>query len=358
MSRLRREETGQTLVIAVLFLTVLLGLTAAVLDVGSWFRAQRAAQASADAAALAGAQALPGDPSGATGVAVDYATTNGDALAPADVQIADGEVANDTISVHVKRNVPGFFSKVFGIDNVDVRATASRALVQPRRGEMGRADRRQHQAPRPLGAGLPLLRPRQLDDSEPGQQRRAGRVRHAQSRPGRQHRHDRHRRPSPPGSRRASTQYLPLGGYYSDPGAKFNSSQIQAALTDRMQTELLFPVYDTLTGGGSNATYHIIAWAAFHLTDFTMHGSSGTLTGYFTSTIWDGIDATTGGTLSGLRRVLGQAGPVTKADTRKERRHMTYRIRNIAIAIALALVAALLVTFYVSNYKRRVQQGE
>lgn len=37
---------------------------------------------------------------------------------------------------------------------------------------------------------------------------------------------------------------------------------------------------------------------------------------------------------------------------------MTYRIRNIAIAVALALVAALLVTFYVSNYKRRVQQGE
>jgi Flp pilus assembly protein CpaB len=37
---------------------------------------------------------------------------------------------------------------------------------------------------------------------------------------------------------------------------------------------------------------------------------------------------------------------------------MTYRIRNIGIAIALALVAALMTTFYVSNYKRSVQQGE
>jgi Flp pilus assembly protein CpaB len=37
---------------------------------------------------------------------------------------------------------------------------------------------------------------------------------------------------------------------------------------------------------------------------------------------------------------------------------MTYRIRNIMVAVALALVAALLTTFYVSNYKRRVQQGE
>src|SRR5207302_9208737 len=37
---------------------------------------------------------------------------------------------------------------------------------------------------------------------------------------------------------------------------------------------------------------------------------------------------------------------------------MTYRIRNIGIAVALAVVAALLTTFYVTNYKRSVQQGE
>ena len=37
---------------------------------------------------------------------------------------------------------------------------------------------------------------------------------------------------------------------------------------------------------------------------------------------------------------------------------MTYRLRNIAIALVLALVAALLTTFYVSNYKKQVQQGE
>ncbi len=37
---------------------------------------------------------------------------------------------------------------------------------------------------------------------------------------------------------------------------------------------------------------------------------------------------------------------------------MTYRARNILVAVALALVAALLTTFYVSNYKRNVQSGE
>jgi Flp pilus assembly protein CpaB len=37
---------------------------------------------------------------------------------------------------------------------------------------------------------------------------------------------------------------------------------------------------------------------------------------------------------------------------------MTYRVRNIAVAVGLALVAALLTTFYVANYKRHVQQSE
>jgi Flp pilus assembly protein CpaB len=37
---------------------------------------------------------------------------------------------------------------------------------------------------------------------------------------------------------------------------------------------------------------------------------------------------------------------------------MTYRLRNIAVAVGLALIAALLTTFYVANYKRHVQQAE
>ena len=37
---------------------------------------------------------------------------------------------------------------------------------------------------------------------------------------------------------------------------------------------------------------------------------------------------------------------------------MASRLRNIALALVLVLVAALLTTFYVSNYKKKVQQGE
>jgi Flp pilus assembly protein CpaB len=37
---------------------------------------------------------------------------------------------------------------------------------------------------------------------------------------------------------------------------------------------------------------------------------------------------------------------------------MSYRLRNIGIAVVLAVLAALLTIFYVTNYKRSVQEGE
>jgi Flp pilus assembly protein CpaB len=37
---------------------------------------------------------------------------------------------------------------------------------------------------------------------------------------------------------------------------------------------------------------------------------------------------------------------------------MTYRVRNVVIAVALAGVAALLTSFYVTSYKRHVQRGQ
>ena len=87
--------------------------------------------------------------------------------------------------------------------------------------------------------------------------------------------------------------YLPLGLYNSDPGAKFNSSAVQDALSARLNTELLFPVYDTLTGNGANAVYNVIGWVAFHLDSFDGQGNSASLTGYFTRVIWNGLQSTT-----------------------------------------------------------------
>jgi hypothetical protein len=86
LRRLHRDECGQTFAFFALFLTMLLGLAALVIDVGSWYHEQRRLQKVTDAAALAGAFDLPvpsGDPSTATADAILYAGKNG-AVDPAD----------------------------------------------------------------------------------------------------------------------------------------------------------------------------------------------------------------------------------------------------------------------------------
>src|SRR2546430_16840192 len=76
MSRTRNER-GQVIVLTVMALTVLLGMSALVLDVGAWFHSKRQLQATADASALAGAQMLPDTPGTAISTALDYANKNG-----------------------------------------------------------------------------------------------------------------------------------------------------------------------------------------------------------------------------------------------------------------------------------------
>ena len=117
-----RSDRGQATVLTVVFLVVLLGMAALVLDIGSWYRADRATQSTADAAALAGAQALPGDSATANTLALQYATKNG-GLGSGGVTFSSKIVANDTIKVTVKRAAPTFFAKIFGKNTVTVGST-------------------------------------------------------------------------------------------------------------------------------------------------------------------------------------------------------------------------------------------
>ncbi len=283
---IQKETRGQAAVLTVLFLAGLLGMGALVLDVGSWFRADRATQATADAAALAGAQALPFDPGGASGLAVQYANSNGGGLAAGDVSVSSALQANDTISVSVKRPAPGFLSKLFGIASVNVGSTATARIdgIKAARYVVPIVVKNTH--PLLAGAGCPCFkRPTTLPLGKTGAPGAFDLVNLDGSSGG----------TGPPilagWILHGFDGYLPLGGYFSDAGAKWNSSQVQGALAGRLGTDLLFPVYDTLTGSGSNATYHVIAWVGFHLTGFTARGSSGTISGYFTEIIWEGIQS-------------------------------------------------------------------
>jgi hypothetical protein len=277
----------------ILAMTVLLGMSALVLDVGTWFQAQRKLQAAADAAALAGAQALPGDPAEATRLAVAYADENGGGVSADGVSISSAVLPSDEITVHAETRAPGFFSRVVDISSVDVgaRATARAQNLASARFAAPIAVSEQHPLlrcqPSPCfdqPTEIPLAN---LD--EPGGSTAAGSFGLIDL------------DPSDNGS--VGTSVLAgwlsagfdgltsAGQYDAVPGAAFNSSQVQAALSERVGDELLFPVYRTITGSGSNARYDVIGWVGFTLTSFSSSGSSGTLTGRFTRVTWDGVAA-------------------------------------------------------------------
>lgn len=308
LARLHKED-GQVLVLAAVAMVALLGMSAFVIDVGSWFRQQRATQSVVDAAALAGAQSLPTDPAGALTVAKDYGAKNGGTgvLSDANIQISSTYGANDTIKVTKSQPAGSFFGKIFGVDVVNVHATATAMVGVPSQAEyvapiavniLHPDLHGQPQCPC-YGPGnqttLPLGKtgaPGSFDLLNLDVNQQNGTVGASTMASWIQNGFD---------------KYLPLGGYYSDPGAKYNSSNVGAALQARIGTELLFPVYDTLTGTGSNASYHVIAWVGFHLLPgSTFDGSTGSLVGYFTRVIWAGIDPSggnSGGVDLGVRSV-------------------------------------------------------
>jgi hypothetical protein len=290
-----KSARGQATVLTVVFLTALLGMAALVLDVGSWFRAHRDTQATADAAALAGAQALPEDPGTANALALKYAGANGGGLAAGDVAVSTDIVANDTISVHVKRDAPGFFSKLFGVNVVSVGATAKARAenVGAARYVAPIAVFYKHEKLYGGPGGKPQFgSPTELDLADlhkPGSGDAAGAFGLIDL------------DPNDNGSAGSGvledwilhgySDAMPLGDYHSVPSAKFNSSQVKEGLDIRTGDVLLFPVYDRLTGPGDNAIFHVIGWVGFRVTGYDAHGSSGAVYGSFTRFIAEGLQS-------------------------------------------------------------------
>jgi Flp pilus assembly protein TadG len=287
---IRSDNRGQTTVLTLVFMVVLLGMSALVLDLGSWYRSDRALQQTADAAALAGAQALPENTGTATSLAIEYANKNGGGLTSSGITFSGKIVKNDTITVKMSREAPGFFSNVLGIKSVTVGAHAV-----ARSANISEA---QYVAPitvnwkHPMLPCKPLPCPAQTtidlqDLHAPGSGNGSGAfglINLDQNDDGTQspeilsdwivHGFD---------------AYLPLGDYNSVPSTMFNSSQVKNAMTASIGKELLFPVYKVITGPGGNAVYLIIGWVGFYVTGFSGDGDTGTVTGHFTRRISTGL---------------------------------------------------------------------
>ena len=283
-----RNDQGQATVLTLIFMTVLLGMAALVLDIGSWYRADRDTQSTADAAALAGAQALPDDTGQASNLASSYANKNGGGLATVGFSSSYGP--NDTISVTVKKSASGIFTKLFGVDSVNVgsKAKARTALISSAKYVAPIVVRNTH--PKLLGTvGCPCFTSTNTTTIPLGRNGAPGAFDLLNL----------------DGSRGGTSSdilaswmlkgydgYLDIGQYYSDPGAKWDSSQLHDALDKRIGTTLLFPVYDDIVGTGATAQYHVIGWVGFHLLSYDARGSSGSITGYFTNVIWTGLQST------------------------------------------------------------------
>ena len=114
----RPSQRGQTLPLICFFMVSLVGVSGLVLDLGNGYVQRRAVQNEADAAAIAGADAIPSG--NTTSAAQQMAAKNG---RPGD-QVTVTMSGNDTVTVTVSRTAPTYFLKVFGRSSIPVSATA------------------------------------------------------------------------------------------------------------------------------------------------------------------------------------------------------------------------------------------
>lgn len=303
-----RSDRGQAMVLTLLTLTALLGMAALVLDLGSWFQAQRHTQAAADAAALAGAQAIPDDPGTAAALAVQYVNKNGGGA-----HKITFSPEYDTVSVEVDRQTPGFFAKVFGLDSVQVGAKATArvsGLEQAKWAAPITVNIKHPQLncgssgtpPRPVPCFGEPTQLNLLNLKTPGGSDAAGAFGLINL--------DR----SSGGNVGAETvagwvtrgldDYMDVGIYNSVPSAMFNDSKFRTALDFRIGDVLLFPIYETLFGTGSNAEFKVVGWVGFEVSDYQSSGNTAWVRGAFTEVIWEGVQSQSGAGLNyGVRAI-------------------------------------------------------
>jgi hypothetical protein len=299
MRRVFASDRGQTMGVVAIAATALVGMTGFVLDVGSWFRADRHLQSVADAAALAGAQALPEDPGKATGLATQYIVKNSGPPTKT-ISITTTTLTNDTITVRLSDSVPGFFSRVFSIDSVTVGAQASARASKAGSVRwvapivVNQKNKWLSCTPPPCAGDLTL------DYSDPlkgsGGPTAAGSWGFIdlgnQSGTGDDILRDQ--------IEHGYDGDMSLGKYSSRTGNSF--SALASAFDARIGDELLFPVYSTVVRNGTIAEYTIVGWVGFIVKGYDFNGDTNTISGSFTRVTWEGLPASgKGGADFGVR---------------------------------------------------------
>ena len=133
-------ESGQSLIIMTIAVTVTIGMGALSIDVASWYRTHHQAQVAADAASLAAANCLANaggsstndvctstaDTTHAAQVATSIAADNGLTIPTSDVSFNDG-----VVTVKLPTSAPGFFANFVGIHSASVQADSAASYLGP-----------------------------------------------------------------------------------------------------------------------------------------------------------------------------------------------------------------------------------
>jgi len=119
-------ENGSVVVLVALLLTILLGLSALVVDLGVIYVNYTHLQNTLDTAVLAGVQELPSSTSKAQEVALQYAQDNG--IAQVTISFAQNDYE---INASVHGQVSALFSKIWGLKENTISASARAMMVTP-----------------------------------------------------------------------------------------------------------------------------------------------------------------------------------------------------------------------------------
>jgi hypothetical protein len=272
-----RPESGQVIVFIAFILTALVGMAALVIDVGSWYRADRHLQTAADAAALAGAQELPLNQSSAQTIARQYAQTNYAGIPTPDVTFPNAA----TIYVRAKADTPGIFAPVlnsaFKIVTVHAEAEAQVSAPEKLKNVAPIAIYKDYACivtnPSCFGQTVVLG----FDDDNPYDPTKSKFGLLDLDRDGSAGTGDMKNWLT-----NGYPDYLSIDTIYPPANGEKNGIKTQLQDAATAHRVLLFPVYDTANAAG----YHVIGWAAFVIDDIgKWAGKEHILTGHFVTFI-------------------------------------------------------------------------
>jgi Flp pilus assembly protein TadG len=118
-----RARSGQTALVIVLALPVVVESLALVIDVGNLYFNKIRMQTATDSAVLAGGNYLPAYPTQAVTVAQDYAVTNG--IKSSEIQSIEVTPDDKAVTMTVARHLPCYFCAVLGASIAYADTTAS-----------------------------------------------------------------------------------------------------------------------------------------------------------------------------------------------------------------------------------------